>query len=184
MYDTRDDLTVPSRGLQLIAYGGLASRGGQFNDSMYSEAGVDGRSFLPVAMDTVLVTHMAIRYMPTAHDVPFWVLSAIGGGDSVLGGTQPLRGFGLGRYYDPYRGDAFHRCRSGLCAQQHESADGPAPCLWRRISRHPAALRGRIRGHRLWQRGRRRIHRTQLSILLSAAQALQKRRMRSLVLRR
>jgi len=100
VYDTRDDLTVPSRGLQLIAYGGLASRGGVFNDSMYSEVGVDGRSFLPVAKDTVVVTHMAIRYLPTAHDVPFWALSTIGGGDSVVGGTQPLRGFGLGRYYD------------------------------------------------------------------------------------
>lgn len=100
VYDTRDDLTVPSRGLQLIAYGGLAARGGLFNDSMYSEAGADGRSFLPVAKDTVLVTHMAIRYLPTANDVPFWALSSVGGGDSVVGGTQPLRGFGLGRYYD------------------------------------------------------------------------------------
>jgi outer membrane protein assembly factor BamA len=100
VYDTRDDLTVPSRGLQLIAYGGLASRGGLFNDSMYSEVGADGRSFLTVAKDTVVVTHMAMRYLPTAHDVPFWALSSIGGGDSVVGGTQPLRGFGLGRYYD------------------------------------------------------------------------------------
>ncbi|MEP6884977.1 MAG: BamA/TamA family outer membrane protein [Gammaproteobacteria bacterium] len=100
VYDTRDDLTVPSRGLQLIAYGGLASRGGLFNDSMYSEVGADGRSFLSVAKDTIVVTHLAIRYLPTAHNVPFWALSSIGGGDSVVGGTQPLRGFGLGRYYD------------------------------------------------------------------------------------
>ncbi len=100
VYDTRDDLTVPSRGLQLIGYGGLASRGGLLNDSMYSKVGADGRSFLTVAKDTIVVTHMALRYLPTAHDVPFWALSSIGGGDSVVGGTQPLRGFGLGRYYD------------------------------------------------------------------------------------
>ncbi len=100
VYDTRDDLTVPSHGLQLTAYGGVASRGGLFNDSMYSEVGADGRSFLPVAKDTIVVTHMSLRYLPTAHNLPFWALSSIGGGYGVVGGTQPLRGFGLGRYYD------------------------------------------------------------------------------------
>jgi Omp85 superfamily domain len=100
VYDTRDDLTVPSRGLELIAYGGVASHGGIVNNSMYSEVGADGRSFLPVAKDTIVVTHIAIRYLPTTHDVPFWALSSIGGGDSVVGGTQPLRGFGLERYVD------------------------------------------------------------------------------------
>jgi hemolysin activation/secretion protein len=32
--------------------------------------------------------------------VPFWALSAIGGGDTVVGGDQPLRGYGAGRFYD------------------------------------------------------------------------------------
>jgi outer membrane protein assembly factor BamA len=32
--------------------------------------------------------------------VPFWALSSIGGGESVVGGEQPLRGFGEGRFYD------------------------------------------------------------------------------------
>jgi hypothetical protein len=100
VYDTRDDLTVPSRGKELIAYGGLASRNGFIDDSMYSEVGGDGRVFWPVASDTVLVGHMAIRYLPTAHRVPFWALSEIGGGESVVGGEQPLRGFGEGRFYD------------------------------------------------------------------------------------
>jgi len=100
VYDTRDDLTVPSRGMQLIAYAGLASRNGLVNDSLYSETGGDGRAFWPVATNTILVAHMAIRYMPTSHDVPFWALSSIGGGDSVVGGAQPLRGFGSGRFYD------------------------------------------------------------------------------------
>lgn len=100
VYDTRDDLTVPSSGMQLIAYAGLASRNGLLNDSMYSEAGGDGRAFWPVATNTILVAHMAIRYLPTSHAVPFWALSSIGGGDSVVGGPQPLRGFGSGRFYD------------------------------------------------------------------------------------
>jgi outer membrane protein assembly factor BamA len=100
VYDTRDDLTVPSRGMQLIAYGGLASRNGLLNDSMYSEAGGDGRAFWPIAKDTILAAHMALRYLPTAHDVPFWALSGIGGGDSEVGGVQPLRGYGADRFYD------------------------------------------------------------------------------------
>jgi hemolysin activation/secretion protein len=32
--------------------------------------------------------------------VPFWALSAIGGGDTVVGGDQPLRGFGAERFVD------------------------------------------------------------------------------------
>jgi Omp85 superfamily domain len=100
VYDTRDDLTVPSHGMQLIAYGGLASRSGLLNNSMYSEAGGDGRVFWPMAQDTILAAHMALRYLPTSHRVPFWALSSIGGGDSEVGGAQPLRGFGSGRFYD------------------------------------------------------------------------------------
>jgi hypothetical protein len=100
IYDTRDDLTVPSRGVQMIAYGGLASRNGLLNDSMYSEVGGDARAFWPIAQDTILASHAALRYLPSTHDVPFWALSSIGGGDSVVGGAQPLRGFGAGRFYD------------------------------------------------------------------------------------
>ncbi len=99
-YDSRDDLTVPSRGMLLVAYAGLASRGGLFNDSMYSEVGGDGRGFWLIAPDTILAGHMALRYLPTSHEVPFWALSGIGGGESVIGGEQPLRGWGAGRFYD------------------------------------------------------------------------------------
>jgi len=100
VYDTRDDLTAPVRGMKWVAYGGLASRSGVFNDSLYSEAGVDGRAFWPVAPDTILAAHLALRYLPTVHRLPFWALSSIGGGQSVIGGEQPLRGFGEGRFYD------------------------------------------------------------------------------------
>jgi Omp85 superfamily domain len=100
VYDTRDDLTIPTRGMQLIAYGGVASRNGLVDDSMYSEVGGDGRAFWPLAPNSILAGHVAIRYLPTAHAVPFWALSDIGGGQSVVGGEQPLRGFGEGRFYD------------------------------------------------------------------------------------
>ena len=99
IYDTRDDLTVPSHGVELIGYGGLAGQNGLFNDSLYSEAGADARGYWPVAARTVLAAHTAIRYLPTAHDVPFWALPSLGGGDSAVGGAQVLRGFGDGRFY-------------------------------------------------------------------------------------
>jgi hypothetical protein len=100
VYDTRDDLTVPTRGMKWAVYGGAASRNGLLNDSSYCEAGVDGRGFWPVAADTELVAHMALHYLPGTGQVPFWALSNLGGGESEIGGAQPLRGFGAGRFYD------------------------------------------------------------------------------------
>jgi hypothetical protein len=100
IYDSRDDLTVPSHGMQWIAYGGCAARSGILNDSMYSEGGVDGRNFWPVAAKTVLAAHVAVRYLLSVNQVPFWALSSLGGGDSQTGGEEPLRGYGQGRFYD------------------------------------------------------------------------------------
>jgi hypothetical protein len=99
-YDTRDDITIPSKGALLVAYIGAASDTGLFNANLYSEAGFDGRYFLPLGSRGTLAAHLAIRYMPTTHNVPFWALSAIGGNVVQIGGDQPLRGFGAGRYRD------------------------------------------------------------------------------------
>jgi Omp85 superfamily domain len=100
VYDTRDDPTIPSHGMKWVVYGGAAAKHGIINDSMYSEAGLDARGFWPVATDTILAAHLSVRYLPSAHQVPFWALSSVGGGISDIGGEQPLRGFGAGRYYD------------------------------------------------------------------------------------
>jgi hypothetical protein len=100
IYDTRDDLTIPTTGMKWAVYGGGASSHGLLNDSMYSEAGIDGRVFWPLAPDTVLAGHVSLRYLPSLHDVPFWALSTLGGGESEIGGVEPLRGFGAGRFYD------------------------------------------------------------------------------------
>ena len=100
IYDTRDDVTVPSRGMEWVVYGGLASRAGLLNDSLYSETGIDGRVFWPIWRNSILAVHTALRYMPDSRHAPFWALSTLGGSESLIGGTQPLRGHGAGRYYD------------------------------------------------------------------------------------
>ena len=100
IYDSRDDLTIPTRGVQWITYAGLASQTGLVNDSMYSEAGIDGRGYWPLRSGTILAAHSALRYLVSEHDVPFWALSSLGGGQSDTGGAQALRGFGAGRFYD------------------------------------------------------------------------------------
>src|SRR3989440_10855455 len=97
-YDTRDDLTTPSHGAQWVAYGGLASRGGLLNDSLYSEAGLDGRGFWPLRQDTILAVHLALRYLLHTNDAPFWALSSIGGGRRGTCGGQPPAGFGGGGF--------------------------------------------------------------------------------------
>ena len=94
---------VPTRGAEWVAYGGEASSEGMFNASLYSEAGIDGRNYWAVPGDAVLAFHMSVRYMPgnaRTHQIPFWALSAIGGDQAIIGGDQPLRGFGEGRFVD------------------------------------------------------------------------------------
>jgi len=99
IYDTRNDLTIATQGMQLIAYGGMSGANGLLNDSTYTEAGFDGRVYWPILAETTLALHTSMRYLPYAHDVPFWALSNLGGGESDVGGAQALRGFGAGRFY-------------------------------------------------------------------------------------
>jgi len=100
VYNTMDDLTVPSHGMKLVEYAGIASRAGLVGDSLYTEAGFDGRGYFPVGHQTIIAAHIALRYLLSAKDVPFWALSSLGGDQSEIGGEQLLRGFGAGRYYD------------------------------------------------------------------------------------
>jgi len=101
VYDTRDDLTAPRHGMRVVVYGGAASRGGIFNDSLYTEAGIDGRGYWSISPTTILATHASLRYMPSAkRPLPFWTLSSVGGDSSDVGGQQVLRGYGAGRFVD------------------------------------------------------------------------------------
>jgi hypothetical protein len=98
--DTRDDSTVPTSGGKYVIYGGVAADQGLFGNSMYSVAGLDLRQLWRINASGILVGHLGLRYMPQQHGAPFWSLSNLGGDNSVLGEALPLRGFGMGRFYD------------------------------------------------------------------------------------
>jgi hypothetical protein len=102
VYDTRDDTTIPTRGTQWVAYAGVNGHNATISDSIYSMAGIDARTYIPLPMlpDTILSAHAAVRYLPSGHNIPFYDLSSIGGGESDIAGEQLLRGFGQGRFVD------------------------------------------------------------------------------------
>jgi len=99
-YDSRDDLTIPTRGGAVVLYGGVASRDGGMNSSLFEEAGVDARWYWSPNPSRTWAAHMSLNFLPIVHRIPFWALSSIGGDQSIIGGAQPLRGFGVGRFYD------------------------------------------------------------------------------------
>ena len=99
IYDTRDDVTLPTRGMRWIAYGGIAGAD-VFGATRYTEAGLDGSAYWALTRSTILATHFGLRYMPSVRDAAFWELSSLGGGSSIPGGQQQLRGFGAGRFTD------------------------------------------------------------------------------------
>jgi Omp85 superfamily domain len=100
VYDTRDDATIPTRGSEVVAYAGVNGHDATISDSIYSMAGLDARTFVPLTFlaDTTLAAHVAARYLPSGNEIPFFDLSSIGGGESDIGGEQLLRGFGQGRF--------------------------------------------------------------------------------------
>ena len=102
VYDTRDDATIPSRGSQWLAFVGVNGHDATISDSIYTVAGLDARTFVPISVlpGTILAAHLAVRYLPSGHKIPFFDLSSIGGGENDVGGQQLLRGFGQGRFVD------------------------------------------------------------------------------------
>jgi hypothetical protein len=100
VYDTRDDIRMPRHGVDVVLYGGVASRNGVPNNPLFTEAGADGRFYWSPTGSLTIATHVDLRYMPSANAAPFWALSSIGGDISILGGQQTLRGYGDSRFYD------------------------------------------------------------------------------------
>jgi hypothetical protein len=98
-YDTRDSADVPTTGVRIIGFAGVADSA--FLSSVsYSLFGIDAERFAPVGDRMILAAHAAVRYMPVGDDAPFWALSSLGGDRSTPGEEQPLRGFGSGRFVD------------------------------------------------------------------------------------
>jgi Omp85 superfamily domain len=100
VYDTRNDIVIPTSGMEVVAYGGAASRNVDVDDSLFTEAGGDGKFYWSPYQSLVVATHVDLRYEPTTHHVPFWALSSLGGDESDIGGSQTLRGYGTSRFYD------------------------------------------------------------------------------------
>lgn len=100
IYDTRNDIVIPTRGMYVTAYGGIASRNVDVGDSLFTEAGVDARFYWSPSRTLTVATHFDLRYEPTARHVPFWGLSSLGGDGAIIGDSQPLRGYGTSRFYD------------------------------------------------------------------------------------
>ena len=100
VYDTRNNVVIPTTGAYIILYGGVASRNVDVGDSLFTEAGADARYYWSPSRTLTVATHFDLRYEPTAHHVPFWALSSLGGDEDVIGGSQPLRGYGTSRFYD------------------------------------------------------------------------------------
>lgn len=96
-YDSRDSIDMPRQGVRLAAFAGASTH---VLDSgvAYTALGFDATKFSPIGSHYTLVGHAAMRYMPTYQGAPFWDLSSLGGDRSVIGETQPLRGFGYDRF--------------------------------------------------------------------------------------
>lgn len=99
-YDTRDNITIPTRGIDVVVYGGIATGGGAPGRALFTEAGVDGRFYWSPGNSLTIAAHIDLRYMPSVNAAPFWALSSIGGDRSIIGGQQTLRGYGDSRFYD------------------------------------------------------------------------------------
>jgi Omp85 superfamily domain len=98
-YDTRDSISLPTKGSQAVVSAG-ATDSSFLSSTSYAVLGVDFRHYQPVSDRVILAGHVALRYMPEANNAPFWALSSLGGDRSVPSEEQPLRGFGEDRFVD------------------------------------------------------------------------------------
>ena len=98
-YDTRDSVSLPRQGSQLLIFAGLADR--RFlSSTSYSLVGFEFQHYRPFGDRLTLAVHAMARYMPGADEVPFWALGSLGGDRSLTGERAPLRGYGDDRFID------------------------------------------------------------------------------------
>jgi outer membrane protein assembly factor BamA len=65
VYDTRNDIVIPTSGMEIVAYGGVASRNIELDDSLFTEAGGDGRFYWSLYDSLVVASHVDLRYEPS-----------------------------------------------------------------------------------------------------------------------
>ncbi len=107
-YDTRNSLQIPTRGGLFSLFVGGADK--SFLSSFtYAEYGVDVRRYVALTKWLIAAFQLYARYLPTGSDVPFWVMSWLGGDGSgessllalPLSDSVTWRGYGAGRFIDP-----------------------------------------------------------------------------------
>ena len=99
IYDTRNNITMPTRGMKIVLYGGVTSGRIERRGWDLTEAGGDDRFYWSPNHSLTIAAHLDLRYEPSAAHIPFWALSSIGGDQSVIGGSQILRGYATSRFY-------------------------------------------------------------------------------------
>jgi len=98
-YDTRDSPVIPQSGGRYQAYAGFVSRAVTSSVS-YTFLGVQAQHYWALDSNVTLAWHAGARYLPSAREAPFWVLSSLGGDRSVADEREPLRSAGTDRYID------------------------------------------------------------------------------------
>ncbi len=106
-YDTRNSITVPTRGALLALFGGFADRAFMSSNS-FTTFGGNARGYLPVGSRVVLAGNLYARYVPAGNETPFWEMSWMGGDGPGVASLQNIptsneqtwRGYGAGRFID------------------------------------------------------------------------------------
>ena len=192
VYDTRDDIIIPSKGAEVVAYArpGEPQRHLQ-RLAVYGNRIRWARVLSRAGQDRHRHAHGAALLADGARCTLLGALEQLGGADTVVGGAQPLRGFGDGRFYDRDSFSSsveFRRIVATFHAVATQVEIELAPFVdvgrvFDRTSTLPfeqlhkvygvgfrglaRPVRRRLRGHRLRQRRRRRVHRHQLSLLVA-----------------
>ena len=96
IYDTRNDVVSPTRGVYARIFGEIAHES-LLSSFSFQRYGAEGKIYFSKDKEDRFVTVLRglTEYME-GDDIPFYELSSLGGADS-------LRGFGKGRFYDNHR---------------------------------------------------------------------------------
>ncbi|MGH7905810.1 MAG: BamA/TamA family outer membrane protein [Candidatus Binataceae bacterium] len=106
-YDSRDSISIPTRGTFVSLFAGAADRAFLSSNS-FTLWGFELRHYFHISDRIILASHVYTRYVPAGDETPFWEMSWLGGdgGGETSQSSLPLsnqvtwRGYGAGRYID------------------------------------------------------------------------------------